>query len=542
MKTLINEANYQIYPQTFKPVNNEVIYQIYPLTFNYAPESKSDPYKGAYGNLKGITDLVGYVSSLGVDSIWITPFYPFGGPGFGYDITDYCAVDPMFGTIEDFEVLCSVYHEMGIRVIIDQVYNHCSDKHPWFVKSVQRVKPFDDYFIWVDPKGLDKDGKPIAPNNWKPIWNSHGDTVWEWNEERQQFYMHSFDFAMPNLNINNKDVQDELLKIAKFWFDLGADGFRLDAAVHYAPDPKMRDNPVFSSGKKKGKQNNLYDCQTVGGQIFLNRLKDLCNSYDQPKTLLAEFGYKAMSPQAKQRAKEYFADCKVDAYFTGALNGNLRDMKKHITQDLSLVKNGVKLNWATSSHDIEREASRVFGRNATLEQKKMLLNLLLSLPGSVCIFQGQELGLLNPKDFEKCKNKKFDPKDIWTNYGMPWDAARAGFAMTDKPNDVTCKMALMPDEEQYKLAVSNQNGDDCMLNETRKLIKERKNAVWGDFGDVSFIKGVNNPLVVAFVRFNEDKTKCVLLAYNFSLEDFSFVYKRKHYEVKAMSFIKDRLK
>ncbi|MBR5154267.1 MAG: hypothetical protein IKW58_00910 [Alphaproteobacteria bacterium] len=526
-----------------KTKNNEVIYQIYPLTFNYAKGSASDPYKGCYGNLKGVSALVNYVSSLGVDAIWITPFYPFGGTGFGYDITDYCAVNPMFGTIDDFVDLCKVYHSKGIRVIIDQVYNHCSCKHPWFEKSVKRIKPYDEYFIWADALGFDDNGKPIAPNNWEPIWNSNGNSVWQWNNKRKQFYMHSFDYSMPNLNINNKDVQDELLKISKFWFDLGVDGFRLDAAVHYAPDPMLRDNPVFKIKTKKGLQDRLYDCQTIGGQNFLNRLKELCNSYENPKTLLAEFGYKATSKMAKKRVEDFFADCGVDAYFTGALNGgDVDDMRKHVAKDLSLMKNGVKLNWATSSHDVEREASRVFGKNPSILQKKMLLHFLLSLPGSICIFQGQELGLSNPKDFEKCKHPENDPLNIWTNFGMPWDAARAGFAMSDNVNDATRKMALMPDDEQYRLAVSNQKHETSLLNFFRTLVKQRKNSIFGEFGNVTFIKGIDNPEVIAFARTNEDKRKIFLLAYNFSSEDVSFVYRRKKYTVKAMRFIQDRLK
>ncbi|MBR5598483.1 MAG: hypothetical protein IKW39_00415 [Alphaproteobacteria bacterium] len=523
-----------------KILNNEVIYQVYPLTFNYASGSKSDPYKGAYGNLKGVTALVDYIASLGVDSIWITPFYPFGGTGFGYDITNYTAIDPMFGTIEDLKELCEVYHAKGMRVIIDQVYNHCSDSHPWFLESVKRAEKYDDYFVWADAKGFDKDKKPIVPNNWIPIWNSHGDTAWEWSEERQQFYLHSFDYSMPNLNINNKKVQDELLNIAKFWFDLGVDGFRLDAVTHYACDPLLRDNPIIKQGVNKGKQNRLYDINTKGGEIFLNRLKDLCNSYDVPKTLLAEYWFNT-NPKEHKRISKLFSDSACDAFFTGALNGGLKDFKKTIARDLSYIPNGTKINWATSNHDLEREASRVFGKTPTLEQKKMLMHLLTVLPGSICIYQGQELGLANPKDFEKCKNQQCDPKSIWTNFGMPWDAARAGFAMSDKITDTTRQMALTPDNEQYKLAVSNQNYKDSMLNATRKYIKERKNFYLGDFGHIRFVRAVTNDDVIAFVRYNEKGSNCMLFVYNFGNKEISFVYKRKHYKVKAQSYLTDKL-
>ena len=130
-----------------KHYNNEVIYQIYPLTFNYAAGSKTDPYKGAYGNIKGITALVGYIKSLGVDAIWVTPIYPSGGHGFGYDITDYCAIDPKHGDIDDFKEMCKVFHTHGMKVYLDQVYNHCSIKHEWFKKSVDCVAPYDNFLF-----------------------------------------------------------------------------------------------------------------------------------------------------------------------------------------------------------------------------------------------------------------------------------------------------------------------------------------------------------------------------------------------------------
>lgn len=521
-------------------VNNEVIYQIYPLTFNYAKGSKSDPYKGCYGNLKGITAMADYVASLGVDAIWITPFYPWGGNGFGYDIVDYYGVDAMFGTVDDLKELCLVYHSYNIRVIIDQVYNHCSIFHPWFEKSVAKIKPFDEFFVWADPKGFDENGNPILPNNWPSVWNAHGDSAWEWNEKRGQFYLHSFDYTMPNLNINHIAVQDALLDVAKFWFDIGVDGFRLDAANHYACDPDLRDNPVFSSGKNKGKQERKYDINTKGGEVFLNRLKELCNSYEKPKTLLAEYWYNT-SRSERKRIVKLFEESACDAFFLGTLNYGIKELKPFISRDLSVVPNGVKINWANSNHDLERVASRVFGNKVTLNKNIMLMHFLLSLPGSVCIYQGQELGLSNPKDFELCKNEKCDPLNIWKNFSMPWDASRAGFALTDCPNDVTRTMALTPDEEQYKLAVSNQNFEGSMLNRTKEMIAHRKNSLLSQYGHVAFIRGIKNDEVVAFVRYNMNKTKSVLHAYNFGDTEYSFKYKDKLYTLEAEAMVCEEL-
>ena len=202
-----------------------------------------------------------------------------------------------------------------------------------------------------------------------------------------------------------------------------------------------------------------------------------------------------------------------------------------------MVKNGSKLNWAISSHDVERVASRLFGHDCSLNKKKMLMHFLLTLPGSICIFQGDELGLCNPKDFSECKNAKCDPLDIWKVFEMPWDAARAGFAMSDNEDDVTRKMALHPDEKQYELAVSNQNFAGSIFNETRMFIKERKNSIFSEHGNVYFIDDICNDEVIAFVRTNVDGTKEILLVYNFSNSFIKFSHLGENYVLSAQSFM-----
>ena len=508
-----------------KHLNNEVIYQIYPLTFGYAPGSKTDPYpSGAYGNLKGITARVKYVKSLGVDAIWITPFYKWGGNAFGYDMVDYCSIDPMYGDLDDFKELCDVYHSYGIRVLIDQVYNHCSIYNPWFAKSENKEDDFDDFFVWADAKGYDENGKPIAPNNWTSIWDSSGNSAWMWSNTRKQFYMHSFDWSMPNLNINNRQVQNELLNVAKFWFDLGVDGFRLDAVGHYACDPLLRDNPL----DEKGHQIHSYDINTSGGAEFINRLKELCNTYEESKTLLAEYGYDK-SPQGIAKTKKILAESSCDAFFTFALQGGLKKLITSLQNEMRISPNGEKLNWAFSNHDMERAPSRIFADKQTLARKKLLMQLLMVLPGSICIFQGEELGLPNPKTMGECKNPDNDPLNIWTNFDSPWDAARAGFAMSDAPDDPSRKLALHPSEEQYKYAVNNQIGSGSMLNYTRRLIDFRKGSRFlSSYGNIIPLK-VKKANVIAFVRTDmESIARCVCI-FNFNSYPVEVKYKGKKY-------------
>jgi alpha-glucosidase len=424
----------------------------------------------------------------------------------------------MFGTLEDFQELCTTYHQKGIRVIIDQVYNHCSEKHPWFQKSIKREGKYTDYFIWRNPIGFDAENKPIPPTNWPSLWSSDGPSAWSWNEERKQFYMHSFDRAMPNLNINNEDVQIELLFIAKHWFDLGADGFRLDAAVHYGCDPLFRNNPII-----RGEQARLYDLRSEAGMELINALKRLGNTYPTRKTILAEYGYdKTIS--GKLKVKNFAKDGGCDAFFTGALNKKLEDFAASVTEDLEIFPFGEKLNWAFSNHDMERAASRLFERNYTKKKLAMLISLLTTLPGSICIFQGEELGLPNPQDFQTCKARENDPLGVWSLFNAPWDAGRGGFAFTDQKNDATRKMALQPDEEQYTLAVSNQTDDEeSLLNTVKRCIAERKNGIFDKPGELLFIPHENKD-VIAYIRTVKNSAEKMLCIYNFSDETVSVKY------------------
>ena len=506
--------------------NNEVIYQIYPLTFYYASGSKTDPYpNGSYGNLKGITALVDYVASLGVDAIWITPFYPWGGHGFGYDITNYCGVDPMYGDIDDFKELCEVYHSKGLKVIIDQVYNHCSIRHEWFKKSVERIKPYDEFFIWAYPR---RQGDQIVPpNNWTSIWNSLGNSAWTWHPGREQYYMHSFDWSMPTLNLNSKIVQDALLEVSKFWFDLGVDGFRLDAVTHYACDEQLRDNPVYGNGSQK----RLYDINSPNGAVFINRLKSLCNSYSEHKTLLAEYWYDK-SEEGFDKARNIISSSRCDAFFTGALNWTFDFFKNNIKDDLIVSPHGEKLNWAFSNHDLERAASRLFGNDYNIKKTRLLMDMLLTLPGSVCIYQGEELGLPNPKSIENCKNPDNDPLNVWSPYINPWDAGRAGFALSDAPDDPSHKLALRPDRDLYKYAVSNQVGKTSMLEATKRFIKRRKETVFGEYGNIYFVE-TNRKDVFAYVRTDISESERILCLYNFSNYGADIYYNNTKYYVAA---------
>ena len=208
-----------------------VIYQIYPRSFQ---DSNND----GIGDLAGIVQRLPYIASLGVDAIWISPFFTSPMKDYGYDVSDYCDVDPMFGQLSDFDAVIETAHRLGIRVMIDLVLSHTSDQHPWFKESrASRENARADWYVWADPK---PDGTP--PNNWLSIF---GGSAWHWDARREQYYLHNFLVSQPDLNLHSPAVQDALLDVARFWLNRGVDGFRLDTINFYFHDQKLRDNPAL---------------------------------------------------------------------------------------------------------------------------------------------------------------------------------------------------------------------------------------------------------------------------------------------------------
>ncbi|MGB1146916.1 MAG: alpha-amylase family glycosyl hydrolase, partial [Alphaproteobacteria bacterium] len=209
--------------------DNAVIYQIYPRSF-------ADSNGDGIGDLPGITSKLEYIADLGVDAVWISPFFVSPMKDFGYDVADYRAVDPQFGTNADFDELLEKAHSLGLKIMIDMVLAHCSDQHPWFVESRKdRTNPKADWFYWMDPKA---DG--TEPNNWLSFF---GGRTWTWDTNRKQYYFHNFLREQPNLNLSNPEVMDALMDTCRYWLDKGVDGFRLDAIHTAKVDNNWADNP-----------------------------------------------------------------------------------------------------------------------------------------------------------------------------------------------------------------------------------------------------------------------------------------------------------
>src|SRR5271168_1132833 len=267
-----------------------VVYQIYPRSF-------LDTNADGVGDLAGVRSGLDYIASLGVDALWLSPFYRSPMKDFGYDVSDYRDVDPMFGTLADFDALLAEAHARGLKVIIDQVWSHSSDKHPWFVESsASRENPRADWYVWADAK---PDGTP--PNNWLA---SFGGPAWTWSAKRRQYYLHNFLPEQPDLNFWNPAVQDAVLDIARFWLDRGVDGFRLDVVNYYVHDRNLTDNPPARRNRTPlmatDMQLHTRDRSQPENLLFINRLRKVMDGYAGERMTVGEIGDEPPLPRQQE--------------------------------------------------------------------------------------------------------------------------------------------------------------------------------------------------------------------------------------------------
>lgn len=492
-----------------------VIYQIYPRSFQ-------DANGDGIGDLPGITQRLDHIAALGADGIWISPFFKSPMKDFGYDVSDYCDVDPMFGTLDDFRALVARAHELGLKVMIDQVLSHSSDQHPWFQESrSSRDNPKADWFVWADAKD---DGNP--PNNWLSIF---GGSAWQWDTRRCQYYLHNFLTSQPDLNFHNPQVQDALLASVKFWLDLGVDGYRLDTVNFFFHDAQLRDNPgrgapdlsnpdpAVNPFNPYGWQRHVYDKSRPENLPFLERLRALLDQY--PDTaMVGEIGdddglarmaeYTSSGPNGERRLHmAYCFDLLGEAHDAPFLHGFL-------TRFNDIVGDGWPC-WALSNHDVVRSATRWGGPQPDPRLLRLAAAFQASLRGTVCLYQGEELGL---PEAELCYEDLQDPYGItmWPQFKgrdgcrtpMPWtaDAPQAGFTAGHKP--------WLPVAEPHRaLAVDRQAADpDSMLSFFTRLLHWRRHQPALRSGRLSLL--APHPQLLVFAR--EHDTQTLLCVFNFS--------------------------
>jgi alpha-glucosidase len=459
--------------QTDKWWRGALIYQIYPRSFY-------DANGDGVGDLPGVTEKLDHVASLGVDAIWLSPFYTSPMRDFGYDIADHRNVDPVFGTIDDFDRLVRRAHTLGLKVIIDQVWGHTSTAHDWFKSSVvDRAGRTGDWFVWADPKA---DGAP--PNNWLSVF---GGPAWTWEPRRRQYYLHHFLSSQPALNLRCPTAVEALLDVARFWLDRGVDGFRLDALDFLLHDPARRDNPPAPprNGALPAKlfalQHHVHDMVQHDVPSLLKRLRALADTY--PGTAL--LGEVSSQSGAFTRIADYtMDDVGIDmAYTLMPLRGD--SVQSAITGALAQIEEAGDAGtvcWAFSNHDVERVASRWNpGRDRGLPPDpafvEMLMGLLLSLRGTVCVYQGEELGLpdavLDLADLQDPFGIAYFPEfrgRDGSRTPMPWEGGRphAGFTTAAKP-------WLPVPAEHHRLSVAAAEADaSSPLHTWRRLVARRR--------------------------------------------------------------------
>ena len=476
-----------------------VVYQVYPRSF-------ADTNGDGVGDLEGITRNLDHIASLGVDAVWISPFFTSPMKDFGYDVADYCDVDPVFGTLGDFDRLIARAHALGLKIITDLVLAHTSDQHPWFRQSRKaRTGAKSDWYVWAEAR---PDGSP--PSNWQSVFSG---PAWTWDARRGQYYLHNFLPEQPQLNLHNPDVQDALLDVARFWLDRGVDGFRFDAINFAMHDPQLRDNPPAPPG---GKRTRPFDFQArVHNQSqpqipeFLARIRAVMDAYPGRFSVAEVVGEAAEAEMQAFTADDRHLN---SAYGFSYLYAD--ELTPELVRCAHAAWDGSPgqgwPSWAFSNHDAPRAVSRWRQGRDPDRFARMALLLLMSLRGNVFLYQGEELGLPQADiPFERL----VDPEAIanWpetlgrdgARTPMPWraDAPHAGFS--------TAEPWLPIDPRHPPLAVDRQNAEPhSILNLARRLIALRRREPALRLGALRFLDAPDP--VLAFERaHNGEVLTCV---------------------------------
>jgi alpha-glucosidase len=491
-------------------LKGKVVYQIYPRSFY-------DGNGDGIGDLPGIIEKLDYLNngrpgspdSLGITMIWLSPFYPSPMADFGYDIADYCDVDPIYGTIDDFKHLVRESHRRGIKLMIDFVPNHTSDKHPWFVESrTSRDNPRRDWYIWRDAK---PDGSP--PNNWLSVF---GGSAWEWDEATGQYYLHSFLSAQPDLNWENSQVRDAMLGAMKFWLDLGVDGIRVDAVDWMAKDRLFRDNPP-NRHYSPGVDDPYHEFDRVYSQnapqliTYLHDMATVIKAY--PRGFMVTETYPDRRNIVTEYVKlydQYLSEVSAPFNFEGILlPWSAVAFKTFVDQFQAALRPHHIPIYVLGNHDNPRVASRI-GRQAARTAALMQL----TLPGIAFVYYGDELGMqdvpIPPDRVQDPFEKRVPGLGLGRDPGrtpMQWSAApNAGFS---KPEPW---LPVAPDYTHWNAEA--ETGDETSIHwQYRKLIHLRNTSPILQEGDYIPLD-LDNPYAFGYLREHNGYQLAVLL--NFS--------------------------
>lgn len=484
-----------------------VIYQIYPRSF-------ADGNGDGVGDFAGMVERLPYVASLGVDAVWVSPFFRSPMKDFGYDVSDYRDVDPLFGTLQDFDHFVERAHALGLKVVVDQVLSHSSDQHPWFMQSrASRDNARADWYVWADPK---PDGTP--PNNWLSIF---GGSAWQWDTRRCQYYLHNFLASQPDLNFHNPEVQKQLLDDLRFWLDRGVDGFRFDACIFHFHDLQLRDNPPaqkadtlsVTASNPYSFQRHLYDKTQPENIGFLQKIRALLDEYGAAS--VGEIGdddsIKTMAAYTCGGDKLHMAySFNLLSAETGAAY-----IRRQVEELEAQIADGWT-SWSIGNHDVPRFLTRWGGVGASADYTKVALAMLSSLRGSVCWWQGDELALTEADiPYEKIQ----DPYGItfWPEFKgrdgcrtpMPWsrDLVHAGFSGGREVEP----WLPVPPEHAARAVDANEADAASPLHFMRRLLAWRKTQGRLLRGGIRFVDAPEP--VLAFYR-TPDEGPALLCVFN----------------------------
>lgn len=382
-----------------------VFYEIYPRSF-------ADSNNDGVGDLNGIASKLGYLRDLGVDAIWITPCYPSPQVDFGYDVSDYENIDPMYGTLADFDRLVAEGKSHDVRIILDYVINHTSDQHKWFIASrSSKTSPYRNWYMWRDGKGANQ-----PPNNWI---SEFGGSAWKFDPKTGQYYYHYFYAEQPDLNWNNPAVEKAMFDVTRWWYKRGVAGFRLDAVDTIFEDPDLRDNPVLPGKNKYGDPNTeeKYNKKLPGVHDVLQNLRKVADEHGA--VLIGETWTKNID-----ELKQYYGahnnelQLPMDFMFTRVDKLSPPEFRRQIAAADSA---GGWPTWVISNHDIERSYNRYGDGTHNDDIAKLLAALYLTLRGTPIMYYGEEIGMENNDP-----TRKEDVKDPKGRTGWPADKGRDG--------------------------------------------------------------------------------------------------------------------
>lgn len=457
------------------------------VTYQIYPRSYMDSDGDGVGDLKGIVAKLEHAASLGVDAIWFSPVFRSPMKDMGYDVSDYFDIDPVFGTLEDFDAIIEKAHDLGLKVIVDMVISHASDQHPFFQESRQsRDNPKADWFVWANAK---LEGSP--PNNWQSIF---GGPAWTWDPLRKQYYLHNFLKEQPDWNFHNPDVQDYLLGVMRFWLERGVDGFRLDTVNYYMHDKLLRDNPgnylewSQDAFRPYDMQYCLFSKSQPENLLFMERIRELMDEYDARATV----GEVGDTHHSIELMGQYTSGKRLNmAYSFELLGPNYSPdfFRERIETFFRKAPKGWPC-WAFSNHDVPRHVTR-FAHHGTDQDAlaKQSAALLLAFKGSICIYQGEEFG---QTDTEMEFHELTDPEAInfWPHTKgrdgcrtpMVWDNTlpNGGFS--------TANSTWLPIKPpQLTRALNTQEVPGSVLNFYREMLALRRAEEDLRLGDMVFL-------------------------------------------------------